>query len=147
MGQLSSKEGTAIPGIPIRKKKESSESSKEAQKLADTLEDLLKVNGVRKLPARPAGLVEADRLLRIDRVPLDQALEVLRFALADDFWKQNILSMGKFREKFETLRLRFEVGRKRSNSAVAGAALSPDAMRTNTAAILASRRQSAGEQV
>lgn len=49
---------------------------------------------------------EADRLMRLDGRTEAEALRVLEWAKRDPFWKPNIMSMGKFREKFSTLVLR-----------------------------------------
>jgi len=48
--------------------------------------------------------VEAERMLRLDGRSLSQALEVLTWATHEDFWRPIILSIPKFRKKFDTLR-------------------------------------------
>lgn len=53
---------------------------------------------------------EADRLLRLDGRTLDEARQVLEWAQGNDFWKGNILSMAKFREKFPALKLKMAGG-------------------------------------
>jgi hypothetical protein len=50
----------------------------------------------------------ADRLLRIDERPLDEAKAVLAFSQADSFWASNILSMPKFRAQYDQLRLKMQ---------------------------------------
>lgn len=139
-GQDGTKEGTTVPGYSYKKEKRNlPPASAEAEQLTNTLEALLKANGVRKMPNRDAGLAEADRLIRIDKRPLAEADTVLRFALADSFWKSNILSISKFREKYDRLRLRMEgANAKPSPSSPPG--VSTDAIRANTAAILARRQ-------
>lgn len=44
-----------------------------------------------------------DKCHRIDRHPWETIEDVLKWCQADQFWKTNILSGSKFREKFETL--------------------------------------------
>ena len=90
------------------KKKESSAPFPDAQRLTARFEALLKRNGVRRIPDRVAALAAADRLLRSDEVPLVEAIAVLEFAANDPFWKQHVLSLDKFVEKFEQLRLAME---------------------------------------
>lgn len=44
-----------------------------------------------------------DKLNRIDGIDYDMIKDVMDYALTDKFWKVNILSTDKFREKFNTL--------------------------------------------
>ena len=48
---------------------------------------------------------EARLLLDRDDIPFDEAVRVLDWCQADSFWKGNILSMPKFREQYDKLRL------------------------------------------
>lgn len=52
--------------------------------------------------------LEADRLIRLDKREKDEVLKVITFSQADPFWKSNILSMGKLREKYTQLKLKME---------------------------------------
>jgi hypothetical protein len=47
--------------------------------------------------------IEIDRLKRIDKRGEEEIKKALQFAVNDGFWKPNIRSTKKFREKFETL--------------------------------------------
>jgi hypothetical protein len=87
-------------------KKEKTTTSPEAAKLTDLLAELLTSNGVKRLPEREKGAQDADKLLRLDKRALDEAEAVLRWAQSDSFWKANIMSMGKFRNQYDRLRLR-----------------------------------------
>ncbi|MDO5535458.1 MAG: hypothetical protein Q4F65_12525, partial [Propionibacteriaceae bacterium] len=49
---------------------------------------------------------EARLLLDRDEVPFDEAMRVLDWCQSDQFWKSNILSMPKFREKFAALQIK-----------------------------------------
>ncbi|MGC4018373.1 MAG: hypothetical protein QM793_03520 [Muricomes sp.] len=47
--------------------------------------------------------VEIERMRRLDKRTEQEITTALDYALSDSFWKPNIRSAGKFREKFETL--------------------------------------------
>lgn len=80
--------------------------SDEARRLASELQFLiLRNNPDAKITESQIGhwAKDADLLLRIDKRTSEQAMEVLRWSQRDDFWKQNILSIGKFRQKYDQL--------------------------------------------
>ena len=81
----------------------------DAGKLVAELEHRLEANGV-KAPLRKKAIRDADLLLRVDSRPIEEALAVLRWATDDSFWKSNILSIGKFRQKYDQLKLRMQNG-------------------------------------
>lgn len=78
------------------------------------LEEELARNGSR-IPTRSKRNIDAARLL-IDRdgKTVDQIVRAIRWSQADEFWRSNILSMSKLREKYDQLRLAAD--RKRSSS-------------------------------
>jgi hypothetical protein len=47
-------------------------------------------------------------LLDTDRRPLGEALTLMRWAAEDPFWRANVLSLPKFRDQYDQLRLRAE---------------------------------------
>ena len=47
--------------------------------------------------------VHIDYLLRLDKKPLDELRQVLRFAVTDPFWSANILSTKSLRDKYDKL--------------------------------------------
>ena len=47
--------------------------------------------------------VEIERMKRLDKRSESDIIEALTYATTDSFWKTNIRSTKKFREKFETL--------------------------------------------
>lgn len=51
---------------------------------------------------------EARLLIDRDDRDIDEVLELIDWCQADDFWKSNILSMSKFRQQYDKLRLRRE---------------------------------------
>ena len=50
---------------------------------------------------------DMDKLLRIDKRDPSEVCRVIRFAQADDFWKSNILSVKKLREKYDNLAIKY----------------------------------------
>lgn len=46
---------------------------------------------------------DIDRMLRLDKIPVDEIRAVIDWATADSFWASHILSTRKLREKFPTL--------------------------------------------
>ena len=63
---------------------------------------------------------EARLLLDRDDIPFDEAVRVLDWCQADSFWKGNILSMPKFREKFAQLQIKSRQSLKTSGTRGSG---------------------------
>lgn len=55
--------------------------------------------------------VHIERMLRIDHRTEEQIRTALEYAVTNQFWKANIRSTKKFREKFETLYMQSQSGR------------------------------------
>lgn len=81
----------------------------EARALCDLLIELMAANGC-KVPTAPpvAWLKSASLLLGRDNRDPGEAEAVLRWSQANEFWKGNIRSLPKFREKYDTLRLQMQ---------------------------------------
>jgi len=81
------------------------ESRSDVEAVIQGFSDLLKANDVKHKPGKTWHT--ATRLL-IDKdgYTPEQILYVARFATNDDFWKSNILSIPKLRDKFEALKLK-----------------------------------------
>lgn len=98
----------------------------EAIGLASLLRKLTVQNGAKPpTEAQENGWAkEAELLLRIDRRPLAEVEEVLRWSQADSFWKANILSMAKFRKQYDQLKLKMagEHGKREGNTATGAGA-------------------------
>lgn len=62
-------------------------------------------NEVRRPVITKKWRTEARLLIDKDRRPLDEIRAVIAWCQKDSFWKANILSMPKFREKYDQLRL------------------------------------------
>ena len=97
----------ASPG-PVRKPSPSvaAGSNPEAERLCFLLASLVEANGAKR-PAITRAWLDAARLLleRDGRAP-EEAERVLRWCQADEFWRGNILSLPKFRDKYDQLRLK-----------------------------------------
>lgn len=70
------------------------------------------VHGV-KAPKINSGLIkkcaeEVDRLVRIDGHPLEQIKDVMRWAVKDDFWASNAVSLAALRKKGDDGRTKFQ---------------------------------------
>lgn len=80
--------------------------SEEAIYLCDLLADLIESNGSKRPNVTALRwLTEADRLIRVDGRDPAAAAALIRWCQADTFWRPNIMSMAKFREKYDQLRL------------------------------------------
>ncbi len=72
------------------------------------LADLIERNGSKR-PNIGKGWLDAARLmLDADGRDLEKAARLIRWCQDDEFWRSNILSMPKFREKYDQLRLAAE---------------------------------------
>lgn len=74
--------------------------------LCETLASLIEANGSKRPNVGKRWQDSARLLLDTDGRPLAEAKAVMRWSQQDEFWKSNILSMSKFREKYDQLRLR-----------------------------------------
>lgn len=80
----------------------------EVSRLCDVLASAIEANGSRR-PEIGKGWLDAARLmLDTDKRPVAEALTLIQWSQADPFWRANILSMPKFRAKYDTLRLQRE---------------------------------------
>jgi hypothetical protein len=81
------------------------------------LSTLIEANGSRR-PAITQRWRDAARLmLDKDHIPLADVLSAIRWSQADEFWRSNVLSMPKLRDKYDTLRLQAQ--RRTTNAALA----------------------------
>ena len=78
----------------------------DVEELCQRLASLIENNGARKPTVTKKWRDEARRLLDRDKVPFDDAMALIEWCQNDHFWKANILSMPKFREKFDQLKLK-----------------------------------------
>jgi hypothetical protein len=79
--------------------------SADARDLAALLAECVSRNSGDVVGATAAWEVDADRLLRIDKRPVSEAVEVLVWCQNDQFWQSNVLSMKAFRKQYVRLRM------------------------------------------
>lgn len=117
MANASERDGKPMaPTRPVLKDKDSSsEVAKatprpEVESLLDLLDKCIESNGL-KTPSRNKGNTNSMRLL-IDRdgYTPDQVAWIIRWATTDSFWRTNILSAVKLRDKFTQLMAKADVG-------------------------------------
>jgi hypothetical protein len=77
----------------------------EASHLCNLLADLIEANGSKRPEVTQRWLDSARLMLQRDNRDVEQAEHLIRWAQASEFWRPNILSMPKFREKYDQLRL------------------------------------------
>lgn len=89
-----------------KSREESFVASADAEQLCDLLKQRMEANGVKTKPVTSAWLKQMDAIIRLDKRTTDEIRSVIEWCQSDPFWRCNILSPKKLREKFETLRLR-----------------------------------------
>lgn len=97
------------PTRPIEEANASSASEPErpdVEHVITSFSGLLKANDVKHNKPGKAWKDAARLLIDKDGYTVDQILYVARYATADEFWKSNILSLPKLREKFEALKIK-----------------------------------------
>jgi hypothetical protein len=104
--------GTGEQGNRGTEEEETSSSAKpptpeprsDVEALCTRLRDRIVENGNRPPTITKKWRTEARLLLDKDGIALDKALALIDWCQASSFWKGNILSMPKFREKYDQLR-------------------------------------------
>jgi len=92
----------------------------EVDGLLDLLDACLEQNGFKK-PSRTKKNADAARLLLDkDGYKVDQVAWMIRWATSDEFWRTNILSMSKLREKFDQLKAKAGVAPKATQAGFNG---------------------------
>lgn len=77
----------------------------EADRLANILADLIEANGSKRPRVTDAWRDAIDKLIRIDKRAPSDIERAIRWSQAHHFWRSNILSAAKLREKYDTMRL------------------------------------------
>lgn len=78
----------------------------DVEHVISSFSELLKANDVKHNKPGKAWKDAARLLIDKDGYTPEQILYVARYATADEFWKSNILSLPKLREKFEALKIK-----------------------------------------
>lgn len=76
--------------------------------LCNLLADLMVDNGNKRPTITKAWMTDARLLLDKDERDLEEAKHLIRWCQGDSFWRSNIMSMSKFRQQYDKLRLRRE---------------------------------------
>lgn len=95
----------------------------DVQGLCDLLADSIEGNGVRRPQITKRWHDAARLLLDKDKYTIEQVEWMIRWATSHEFWRANILSMPKLREKFDQMRLQATGGVRRTPMADAEATL------------------------
>ena len=101
---------------PVSKTFSESKFRDDAEELSDLLASLCVENGYRKTKVLKSWAVDMDKLMRIDGYTPDDVEMVLRWSQDDRFWRDNIRSPYKLREKFDTLLSQMSRSKKKAQS-------------------------------
>lgn len=93
----------AAPTRPDLTNKEEAPPREDVEHICNLLADLIATNIDKRPRVAESWRTEARRLIDVDKRPISQIEHVARWATSDPFWKQNILSMPKFRQKYDGL--------------------------------------------
>lgn len=95
--------------IEVKKKKEPKSFSSDSNeiRLSELLLNFIRQrNPNHKQPNIQGWAKDIDRMIRLDKRPVDEVERVLKWCQTDFFWKNNILSTSALREKFDQLALK-----------------------------------------
>ena len=76
----------------------------DVEQVCQHLADVMEKTGSKRPRIADRWLNDTRLLLDVDKVTVEQAIAAIDWAHADDFWQAHILSPGKLRAKFDTLR-------------------------------------------
>lgn len=97
--------GTSTSASPTKRQKKSEPQRDDVDELCKKLADWVVKNGSKPPKVGETWKREARLLLDEDKRELDKALALIDWCQTSKFWRKNILSMGKFREKYDQVRL------------------------------------------
>lgn len=107
------------------------DSSPEVQLSEKLQQHILDNNPKARTPKDPQKwAAEFDKMIRLDGRSIDEIQSVIEFSQSDPFWKSNILSAGKLREKFDQLYLKAKT---RASPAVSKSGVDSDYIRRQLA--------------
>jgi hypothetical protein len=90
-------------------------------RLCDRLADAIEANGSKRPTVGKTWHEACERMLRLDGRTPEQVERAIDWCQSDEFWRANVLSMPKLRDKFDQMRLQAKRstgppnGRARSN--------------------------------
>lgn len=80
----------------------------DVSRLCELLAGLIESNGSKRPTIGKTWLDAARLMIDNDKRPIAEIVTLIQWCQADTFWRGNILSMPKFRDKYDTLRLQRE---------------------------------------
>ena len=89
----------------------------DVERVCQHLADAVEANGSKRPHVSERWRTEARRLIDIDGRTPDQIIRAIDWCQSDAFWRANVLSMPKLREKYDQLRLAAEREQAQSRSA------------------------------
>jgi hypothetical protein len=110
----SKKEELSLVDVPSPMKEQQRE---DVEELCSLLADLVEGNGAKRPVITKTWREQCRLMLDRDGRELDKAKLLIRWALADDFWSTNILSMPTFRKKYDQLLLKARAEYRTKNAA------------------------------
>lgn len=90
---------------PLSKATDESAFVEEARRLCDLFADLMVANGCKRPRITNTWVADMDRILRLDGREAANVEKAIRWVHADEFWRANVLSPSKLREKYDQLKL------------------------------------------
>lgn len=115
--QMSSKQDIDIDKEEDKKKSTTYTEDSQEMFLAKYLFASINLNDPKaKKPDFQKWASDADKILRLDKRTMEEIKQVIDFCQSDSFWKSNILSMSKLREKFQQLYLKMKANKDGSNT-------------------------------
>lgn len=91
------------------------EQRADVERICDHLADRIEANGSKRPNITPRWRTAARLLLDADHRTEQQVIAAIDWSQADDFWRANILSMPKLRDKYDQLRLAAQRGSPNGN--------------------------------
>lgn len=88
-----------------RTTKTADEPREDVERICKYLAEWIIRNGSRRPTISKEWRDEARRLIDRDKRPVEEIRDVIRWCQRDPFWRKNVLSMPKFREQYDRLRL------------------------------------------
>ncbi|MFJ6215101.1 hypothetical protein ACIQGZ_17455 [Streptomyces sp. NPDC092296] len=92
----------------------------DVEQACNLLADLIAANGSRRPSINQRWRDAARLMLDKDGIPLEDVLGAIRWSQADEFWRSNVMSIPKLRDKYDTLRLQAQRGRANGHLAATG---------------------------
>jgi hypothetical protein len=103
-GAGSREQGKGIEGNPEPPASGETSPRPDVERVCQHLAAVIEKGGTKKPRITKTWRNDVRLLLDVDEVTTDQAVAAIDWAHADDFWQAHILSPGKLRAKYETLR-------------------------------------------